>query len=247
MSNRQKLKIFTPIFFAILLAWLITSKFKIYTRPNGRAFVILKTHTPKQYDLVVYQNPLNNTTQISRVIAVPGDTVQLIEGIAFINGKKEKNWQKRSFIFSIFFDKKSIKKKFEPFKIAPNTYKTTFEFISKQNDNKFIFNKLVVNKKFYQPEVFPFSFRYRWNSYFMKKFVCPYRKMKIKNTLKNKSLYRFLLEKYEAVNQNGDFFVFRNNYYFLLNDERYNSNDCRTLAPIPQNLIEGKILFYLKK
>ena len=47
------------------------------------------TKTPKQGDLVVFKTPLDNRTDyIKRLIGLPGDEIQFINGELFINGNK---------------------------------------------------------------------------------------------------------------------------------------------------------------
>ena len=48
---------------------------------------------PKRYDVVVFPVPYYNsdTKYIKRVIGLPGETVQIIEGKVYINGKELKD------------------------------------------------------------------------------------------------------------------------------------------------------------
>ena len=63
------------------------------TLANGQNLVMDKLsyrfHDPERYDIIVfpYQHA-ENTYYIKRIIGLPGDTVQVIDGYVYINGKK---------------------------------------------------------------------------------------------------------------------------------------------------------------
>ena len=63
------------------------------TLANGQNLVMDKLsyrfHDPERYDIIVfpYQHA-ENTYYIKRIIGLPGDTVQVIDGYMYINGKK---------------------------------------------------------------------------------------------------------------------------------------------------------------
>ena len=43
--------------------------------------------TPERGDVVVFRHPVENTDLVKRVIGVPGDTIELREGVVFLNGQ----------------------------------------------------------------------------------------------------------------------------------------------------------------
>ncbi|AGC45758.1 signal peptidase I [Myxococcus stipitatus DSM 14675] len=55
---------------------------------NVVPFVIVRP--PARGDVIVFNNPVNEATDyIKRVVGVPGDTVEMIEGVVYINGEKQ--------------------------------------------------------------------------------------------------------------------------------------------------------------
>ena len=48
----------------------------------GRIFA----NTPERGDIVIFEHPVDGTDYIKRVIGLPGDTVQLVDGVPMING-----------------------------------------------------------------------------------------------------------------------------------------------------------------
>lgn len=62
------------------------------TLENGDVVLINKAayqfHEPKRYDLVVFEPNIGNVSQyyVKRIIGLPGETVQIIDGIIYIDG-----------------------------------------------------------------------------------------------------------------------------------------------------------------
>lgn len=48
---------------------------------------LYKTSDPKRGDIVVFTNPKNNITMVKRLIGLPGDEIQIVNGFVWINGQ----------------------------------------------------------------------------------------------------------------------------------------------------------------
>ncbi len=230
------------------MAFILSIKFGIYIRPDGLLFLIYKTHIPKRYDLVLFRDPYTNKIYVSRVIGLPGDTILIKGGIAYINGVKEKNISEREFLYSLICSDQSLQNFIQKQGIAPNIYHLSQSYLSQLDFSKIRLYKVVIPKDFYDKKIYPYSFRFKWNGYFFGPFVCPFKGLKVyNNDAEAFSKYRILLKNYENLAfEKVNYFIFKNNYYFLLNDMRYNVNDSRQFGPLPYNYIIGKIILSIK-
>ncbi len=73
---------------------IFVSKFSYGVRLPFTNKVIIPTGDPERGDIVVFKYPKNPRQDfVKRVVALPGDEYELIDGIVFINGKRhEKQW-----------------------------------------------------------------------------------------------------------------------------------------------------------
>lgn len=84
---------------AFALVYGITTYVATYTRVNGESMettlrnqdVVLidrlsyRMHDPKQFDVIVFEND-NDVNLVKRIIALPGQTVQIVEGLIYVDG-----------------------------------------------------------------------------------------------------------------------------------------------------------------
>jgi len=202
---------------------------------------------------------------IQRIVALPGDTIKIDSGNVFINSLLEKpnafyqrnyivqlkdSIEKFSYLNESISEKVMISKKFEyAMSLSYQQYQalvndTNVLSIESQLDHPSIFEE----------NVYPYSEDIRWNKHFFGPLYLPKKKDKITLTKKNLYVYFPIIqgeEKFSEMRNDSLFinkkyvneYVFKNDYYFVLGDNRDNAIDSRFLGPIKRKDILG-IVFY---
>jgi signal peptidase I len=246
--------LFTKIFFLDI---------KIVKTTNKKSLIIIiKKNTKLTYNnLVLYKSPFDEKEHISRIIGIAKDTITIRNSIPFRNGKKiickQATYQYRINCFSKKDTEKLIKK--YKYITKKNILGQYFLLLNEQqanqlkNDN-FLVKKIIQKKGFADKTIFPQSFRYQWNKDNFGPLEIPYKNEKINLNKNTFSLYKNTLKYFEntEITEKNDKIYYKDkviknyrftkNYYFLLNDNRNNKNDSRTIGPIPKENIKGKII-----
>ncbi|KAF0235560.1 MAG: signal peptidase [Prolixibacteraceae bacterium] len=164
----------------------------------------------KHGDVMVFSHPLwggRNNYFVKRCIALPGDTLQIINGMVKINAG--------------FLDEQPT------IKMVPVVYDSTHT-------------------------VYPYHPNIRWSVDDYGPLVIPYKGMQISLTSEALQLYYNVIKDHEPVNadwknevfrnneKTAELYTFQNNYYFMLGDNRHNSNDSRYWGFLPEEDINGK-------
>ncbi len=105
--------------------------------------------------------------------------------------------------------------------------------------------------------VYPYHPNIRWSVDDYGPLVVPYKGMQIRLTKKALQVYYNVIKDHEPVNadwknevfrnneKTAELYIFQNNYYFMLGDNRHNSNDSRYWGFLPEEDINGKAMFVL--
>ncbi|MES2761122.1 MAG: signal peptidase I [Bacteroidota bacterium] len=224
----------------------------------------------EQSDIVVFnypqeeEHPVDHRTYfVKRCVALPGDSFKIVDGLVYINNKLMDNEDDLQFNYHL----KSDKILDSAFIASYNL--TEGGKISDNNDYSFTLTKALVDtlksktyitlvernkekKEMWDEFVFPFNAHYKWN-------VDNYGSLKIPakgDTVKLDSLNLCLFERIISVYENntlelkGDSifingkhdstYIIRQNYYFMMGDNRHNSQDSRHWGFVPEDHIIGK-------
>ena len=229
----------------------------------------------KNNDVVVFNYPMEDfrpvdkrENYIKRCIAIPGDTLQVINAEVFINGKK--NWKApfRQEDYLVYTDGSAINdkvlKELHIDEGGPTNSTGTYNFhltddgveALKKLPNVKKVEPLILQQGFNPETLFPGdpkNFAYNLDNY--GPVVLPKKGVTVALTPENIALYTRVITVYEGhkLQMNGDKFVidgkevssytFEMNYYWMMGDNRHNSADSRFWGFVPEDHIVGKAWF----
>jgi signal peptidase I len=204
---------------------------------------------------------------IKRCVAIPGDTLKLVHGQIYIDGKPSANYKNIQHRYYVRTDGTPINpKRFDKLEIARadreqigNDYilPLTEENVKEMKT----YTNIISLEKYESPvgeynfQIFPQDPDYKWTLDNFGPLWIPSKGTTIKLTMDNLPLYERIIDQYEnndlevrdsIIYINGEkagSYTFKMNYYFMIGDNRHYSSDCRYWGFVPEDHILGKPKF----
>lgn len=205
--------------------------------------------------VVVIDDSLGRGEIISRIVAIAGDSISIVNGAVIVNGSAKYGnshaWSTFRFDREIGYAERRQMSRAIGRRIADDQMEAKLP-VAPTTDEWQWFTRSPVYRNFPDRRCFPHDEGLHWNAYHLGPFWLPRHDISIELNERNKRLYAKLIERCECptfrIDVDGQAYVgnnavthytFRLDYYWVMADDRDTLNDSRMYGPIPANRIVG--------
>lgn len=221
---------------------------------------------PENFGQIISRPVDKRENFIKRCVGIPGDTLQIIEGVIYVNGEKLPMDKHIQHNYHVTTDGSRLHNRIlNNFDITEARMLSTSEYVMPLSETvaaqlqelSIVQNvrRIIKPSHYYESHIFPYHENYRWNEDNFGPLFIPQRGATIDIDIDNIMLWERIIEVYEGntlkieddqIFINGEpasTYTFQMDYYWMVGDNRHNSADSRYWGFIPEDHIVGRAMF----